>query len=113
MSTSYLVVQGEQLVGLMTLSDIRHVPREQWAQISVSEAMIPLERLHVVSPQQPLSDVLPLMAGRDVNQLPVVQHDALVGVVSRDAIVHYLEVRRSLSGESSKKDAQNGVRHAA
>src|SRR5437016_400663 len=27
-----LVTQGEQLVGLMTLSDIRHVPREQWAQ---------------------------------------------------------------------------------
>jgi Zn-dependent protease/CBS domain-containing protein len=102
-----LVMQGEQLVGLMTLSDIRHIPREQWAQVSVSEAMVPLERLHVVSPQQPLSDVLPLMAGRDVNQLPVVQDGALVGVVSRDAIVHYLEVRRSLGVESSKRDAQN------
>ena len=102
-----LVMQGEQLVGLMTLSDIRHIPREQWAQVSVSEAMVPLERLHVVSPQQPLSDVLPLMAGRDVNQLPVVQDGALVGVVSRDAIVQYLEVRRSLGVEGSKRDAQN------
>jgi len=42
------------------------------------------------------NDVLPLMAGRDVNQLPVVQEGRLVGVLSRDAIVRYLEVRRDL-----------------
>jgi predicted transcriptional regulator len=75
--------------------------------------MIPLSRLHVVTPQQNLSDVLPLMAGRDVNQLPVVQNDALVGIVSRDAIVHYLEVRRSLGGDTSKSDAQNQLHNAA
>ncbi len=57
--------------------------------------------------------MLPLMAGRDVNQLPVVQNGALVGVVSRDAIVHYLEVRRSLGVETSKSDAQNRLHHAA
>jgi CBS domain-containing protein len=58
--------------------------------------MIPLERLHVVSPEQNLNDVLPLMTGRDVNQLPVVQNGRLVGILSRDAIMRYLEVRRSL-----------------
>ncbi len=42
------------------------------------------------------NDALPLMAGQDVNQLPVVQDGRLVGVLSRDAIVHYLEVRRDL-----------------
>jgi len=102
-----LVMQADQLVGLITLSDIRHIPREQWGQVTVSYAMIPLERLHVVSPQQTLSDVLPLMAGRDVNQLPVVQNGTPVGIVSRDAIVQYLEVRRGLGLDSPKSDAQN------
>ncbi len=108
-----LVMQADHLVGLITLSDIRHIPREQWGQVPVSNAMIPLERLHVVTPQQSLSDVLPLMAGRDVNQLPVVQNDALVGIVSRDAIVHYLEVRRSLGVDTSKSDAQSRLHNAA
>jgi Zn-dependent protease len=108
-----LVMQADHLVGLMTLSDIRHIPREQWGQVPVSNAMIPLERLHVVTPQQSLSDVLPLMAGRDVNQLPVVQNDALVGIVSRDAIVQYLEVRRGLGVDTPKGDAQNQFRNAA
>ncbi len=108
-----LVMQADHLVGLITLSDIRHIPREQWGQVPVSNAMIPLSRLHVVTPQQSLSDVLPLMAGRDVNQLPVVQNDALVGIVSRDAIVHYLEIRRSLGVDTSKSDAQNQLHNAA
>ena len=75
--------------------------------------MIPLSRLHVVSPQQTLSDVLPLMAGRDVNQLPVVQNGTPVGIVSRDAIVQYLEVRRGLGLDSPKSDAQNQLHKTA
>ncbi len=93
---SAVVVQGDQLAGLITLSDIRHVPQEQWSQVPVGHIMIPLEKLHVVSPEQNLNDVLPLMTGRDVNQLPVVQNGRLVGILSRDAIMRYLEVRRSL-----------------
>ncbi len=108
-----LVMQAEHLVGLITLSDIRHIPRDQWGQVPVSQAMIPLARLHVVTPQQSLSDVLPLMAGRDVNQVPVVDNGALVGILSRDAIVHYLEVRRSLGVENAKSDAHDHLSPAA
>jgi Zn-dependent protease len=82
-----LVMQGDKLVGLITLSDIRPIPREQWGQVPVSTAMIPLARLHVAAPQQSLSGVFPFMADRDVNQLPVVENGALVGILSRDAIL--------------------------
>ena len=90
------VTQGDRLAGMITLGDIRHVLREQWGQTPVGLVMIPLERLHAVWPQQNLNDVLPLMANRDVNQLPVVQKGTLVGVLTRDAIVRTLEVRRGL-----------------
>jgi len=102
---SALVTQDDQLVGLITLSDIRHVPREQWGQVPVSRVMIPLNRLHVVSPQQSLNDVLPLMVSRDVNQLPVMQDGRVVGVLSRDAIMRYLEIKRSLGLEDWRKAA--------
>jgi Zn-dependent protease/CBS domain-containing protein len=102
---SAIVTQADQLAGLITLGDIRHVPREQWGQIPVGHAMIPRERLHVVSPQQSLNDVLPLMAGRDVNQLPVVEDGRVVGILSRDAIVRFMEVRRSLGLEDWRKAA--------
>jgi len=99
---SAFVVQVDQLAGLITLSDIRHVPREQWGQTPVGLAVKPLEQLHTVSPEQDLNSVLPLMAGRDVNQLPVVQGGRLVGVLSRDAIVHFMEVRRGLGLDTAQ-----------
>jgi len=109
-----LVMQGEQLVGMITLNDIRHVPREKWASTPVERAMVPVERLHVVTPQQSLNDVLPLMAGRDVNQLPVVQNGVPVGIVSRDAAMRYLEVRRSLGrGAASQDDSRKHWPRAA
>jgi Zn-dependent protease len=87
----------QQLVGLVTLADIRHVPREQWPQTPVGQAMVPLERLHTIRAQQNLNDVLPLMTGRDVNQLPVVDDAGrLVGILSRDGILRYVEIRRGL-----------------
>lgn len=102
---SALVTQGEQLAGLITLADIRHVAREQWPQTPVGYAMIPRDRLHVVYPQQNLNDVLPLMASQDVNQLPVVQDERVVGILSRDSIVRFLEIRRGLGIDDQRKVA--------
>jgi Zn-dependent protease/CBS domain-containing protein len=90
------VVQNGKLVGLITLHETRHVPRDRWLTTPVREAMIPLDRLHVVRPDQSLNEVLPLIAGRDVNQLPVVQDGQLVGMLSRDKILRFIEVRRGL-----------------
>ncbi|MBV9707066.1 MAG: site-2 protease family protein, partial [Chloroflexi bacterium] len=102
---SALVMQGDQLAGLITLSDIRHVPREQWPQTPVGLTMIPTQRLHTVAPQQSLREALPLMTGQDVNQLPVVQDGRPVGILTRDAIMRALEVRRSLGQDRGKRAA--------
>ncbi len=99
---SALVMSDDQLAGLITLGDIRHVPREQWPQTPVGFVMVPAERLHTVNPQQNLMDVLPLMTGQGVNQLPVVQDGKLVGVLSREAIIRSLETRRSLGLDRDK-----------
>jgi CBS domain-containing protein len=97
------VLQGDQLAGLITLSDVRHIPQGQWAQTPVGSAMIPLEKLHIVSPGQSLNEVLPLMVAQDVNQVPVVTGERLVGVLSREDIVRFVEIRRELGLQGDGK----------
>jgi Zn-dependent protease/CBS domain-containing protein len=99
---SALVMQGDQLGGLITLSDIRNVPREEWSKTPVGFAMVSVDKLHVVTPHQSLRDALPLMSGQDVNQLPVVEDGRLVGVLSRDAIIRALQVRQELGRERGR-----------
>jgi CBS domain-containing protein len=97
------VVEDGRLVGLATLAGIRHIPIERWSEVSVRETMVPIDRLHVVRPQQKLNDVLPLMAQQDVNQLPVVDDGRLVGMIGRDTIVRYLEIWRGMSPSDAER----------
>jgi Zn-dependent protease/CBS domain-containing protein len=96
---SAFVLQSDQLAGVIALRDVRQVPREEWGQTPVGFAMLPLSRLHTVKQEQSLNEILPLMIGQDVNQLPVLQDDRLVGAVSREDILRFVEIRRSLGLE--------------
>lgn len=96
---SACVLQGDRLTGLITLGDVRHVPQEEWPQTPVGLAMVPLERLHVVSSEDSFDKVLPLMVAQDVNQLPVVSGEHLVGVLSREDVMRFIDIRRGLGIE--------------
>lgn len=100
---SAFVLQGDQLAGMITLSDIRHVPQETWAQTPVGFAMRPLENMHIVSPEQSVNEVLPLMVAQDINQVPVIRQGQLIGTLSREDILRLVEIRRGLGLE--KKEA--------
>lgn len=88
------------LQGLVTLSDIRGIPRDQWPMTSVSKAMTPLDRLQTVPPDEDLRRVVEIMAQTDINQVPVVQEGRLVGLISRSDIIRLIQVRRELVADA-------------
>jgi Zn-dependent protease len=96
----FAVMAAGELAGLVTLTDVRKVPRDAWATTSVYRAMTPASALHVVSPDETLTDVLRLMARYDVNQLPVMRGHDLIGIVTRGDIMRYIHVREDL-GEAA------------
>lgn len=97
--------QNGEPLGLLSATDIRDIPRDQWASTPVTRVMVPRDRLHTVAPTQRISDVLSLMANHDVNQLPVLDNGRLVGMITRDAIVHYLEARRTFGSMPPRRPA--------
>lgn len=97
--------QNGEPLGLLSATDIRDIPRDQWAGTPVTRVMVPRDRLYTVAPTQRISDVLSLMANHDVNQLPVLDNGRLVGMITRDAIVHYLEARRTFGGMPPRRPA--------
>ncbi len=90
------VTQDSHLVGLVSLTEIRQVPRDQWQHTPIWQVMVPRNRLFVAVPQQRLSEAMGMMAQQNIHQLPVVQEERLAGMVSRETIIHFLEVRRGL-----------------
>jgi CBS domain-containing protein len=93
------VQAGEQLLGIVTLDDIRQVPRDRWPETSVFKTMISFERLHAVTPEEDLRRVMQIMSEEDVNQVPVLRDHELVGMVSRSDILRLMQVRREVAEE--------------
>jgi Zn-dependent protease/predicted transcriptional regulator len=91
-----VVKRDEQVVGLMTLRDVRSIERRRWAEVTAGDVMRPLERLHTVTPSTPVTEALQLMAREDLNQLPVVSNGHLDGIVARGHILGLLEARSAL-----------------
>lgn len=96
---AYPVLADEELLGLVTLTDVRRLEREQWPTTSVFRAMTPFERLHTVPRQESAMHVLQMMAEADVNQIPVVDGRRLVGIVSRADVLRLIQVRREVGVE--------------
>lgn len=92
----FLVVSDGQLLGLITLQEIKQIPQEAWDTTSVDRVMVPSERLRVVKPDESAVVALQIMDEQDVAQLPVVEDGRVVGLVGRDAILRLLRARAEL-----------------
>lgn len=83
----FCVVQGERLVGFVTLRELRRVPLHERASTRVEAVMIPRASVSTVEPSDSLWKALGRMDDQDVHQLPVVDGDRLVGVIRRDRVL--------------------------
>ena len=103
------VVDGGNLVGIITLTDLKGVPTAEWGRLRVRDRFTPRERLVTATPATSLDDVLRIMSERDIHQVPVVQDGALVGVLTRGAVSHFLQLRQELP--ASATESSNGRLH--
>lgn len=90
------VAAGEEVLGIVTLQDVRDVPREQWPTTSVYRVMTPYDKLHTVTMRDDLPKVLSEMAAGDVNQLPLVDGRKLLGLIHRADVIRYIQVRQEM-----------------
>lgn len=86
------------LAGIVTLGDVRRLPRDAWPGVRVTDIMTRYGELATIGPDAPMADALRLLQERDIGQLPVVDGDGRnpVGMVTRRGILRLLEARMKL-----------------
>lgn len=91
------VVDGENLVGIITLTDIKDVPREDWGHLRVLDRMTSFGHVVTVAPDTDLDVALEKMSAHDIHQLPVVEGNAVVGLLTRGAVIRFFQSSQDLS----------------
>jgi Zn-dependent protease/CBS domain-containing protein len=89
------VADNGRLVGIVTVSDIQRVPSAERNKVTVAEVMSG-EGLVTVRSDQPVQDAVEVLAERDLGQVPVVDGNRLIGLLTRADVMRQLQLREAL-----------------
>lgn len=82
----YPVMENDNVIGIITIEDVRNVDKNNRDSITVRDVMRSQEELVTVSPDDKASDALMKMASNNVGRLPVIENGRLVGIITRSDI---------------------------
>jgi Zn-dependent protease/CBS domain-containing protein len=91
---SFPVMDGDQMVGVVGIDDIRKSPRSEWDTTTISKIMTPRSELDTLSPREDVSEALNAFSSKDVAQLPVIQDGRVVGMLRRSDIMRWLHLHQ-------------------
>jgi Zn-dependent protease len=93
---AFLVSDNENPRGIITLNEINAVPQRKWPFTTTSKAMLPIDRMSSVNPEMELLAALHKMEDARLLQMPVMARGEVVGLLSREDILHYVQTRAKL-----------------
>jgi Zn-dependent protease len=91
-----VIMRGNQPAGLLTLHNIRQIPRERWGTTTASDVMTPMDKVKLTGPKVGLEKALEQMGTDGVNQMPVIENGQIEGMLSREDIINYLHTLQNL-----------------
>ncbi len=91
------VLDGNKLLGMVTLKEAMDVPRGEWPSVRVSEIVPPHQSTWGVSPEDSVTKALEMMVTEDKGRLAVIERDKLVGLITRNGVARYVQIRKELS----------------
>jgi len=90
--TSFPVVAGDRIGGIVSVHALEQVPRERWATTTVESVMLPLTDELVASPRDSLWQALEKVSRNKLGRLAVVEDGRLAGYLSVKDVMHVLTV---------------------
>jgi len=91
------IADRDDLQGLVTLHNIRNVAADRRGEVTAIQVMTPVDSVYQVHPDDDLMTVLQRMDESDVNQVPVVDNGHLVGLITRENLLHDIRLRAELA----------------
>jgi Zn-dependent protease/CBS domain-containing protein len=86
--------ENGQLVGAISVDDLRTVNTALWSEKQVRDIMQPIEKSTTVQSNQPLLEVVQLLEQKKLSALPVLRENGvLVGILEKTSVINLLQKR--------------------
>jgi Zn-dependent protease len=97
---TFIVKSDGKVVGLLTLHQIKQVPRTEWSTTQVADIMIPDTGIKKVRPDAELWECFSMMNRDGVNQLPVMENGHILGMLSREDVINFFHTLQEFGHRS-------------
>ncbi|MEP9411984.1 MAG: site-2 protease family protein [Candidatus Brocadia sp.] len=87
------VMDDGKFLGIITLREIKNVPREDWGTVKISDILVPHNKKWEITPDSDVMKALELMIKEDKGRIIVVENDKVVGLITRNGIARYLQIK--------------------
>lgn len=81
-----------KFLGIITLKEIKNVPREDWSKVKVSDVLVPHNKKWEMTPDSNVMRALELMIKEDKGRIIVMEDDKMIGLITRNGIARYLQI---------------------
>jgi Zn-dependent protease len=95
-ASCFLVTDGYQPEGVVTLGQIRKVPRRNWGWTPIRQVMTPLNSLAPAGAGEAAFKVLERMVSEGQSLLPVMDDSRFVGLIRQDSLLRFAKRRAAL-----------------
>ncbi len=96
---AFPVVYGSTTHGLVSLQNMKAVPRDEWPEKRVSQVLTPLKEAMVLDPNTDAAEVMMKMAAQDVGRALVMDKGDLVGLLSRTDMMRFMQMHMVLGSD--------------
>ncbi|MEO7118287.1 MAG: site-2 protease family protein [Candidatus Limnocylindrales bacterium] len=90
------VAIGDRLIGMVTIGDLMTLPHDQRRTARVGDIMGGRTGVVTISPADTVASAIEVLGKHEFEQLPVVQGERLVGILTRADVMRQLQLREAL-----------------
>lgn len=96
--SGFPVVEGNELIGMLSLARIKEVPREKWHVATAGSCVEPIQPDAVVTPRERTSNVLNRFVEHEAGHILVMDNGRIAGIVTRVDVMKLLKLKMDLGG---------------
>jgi Zn-dependent protease len=91
---TFAVTDGTMPLGIISLEQVKRIPRAEWPVRRVRDVMVPLAELEPLSPDQTGAIALARLSRTDGAELPVVDSGQIAGFLGRAELARFIRLKQ-------------------
>jgi Zn-dependent protease/predicted transcriptional regulator len=100
-----MVADDGTVAGILTVTDLQKVPRDEWPRTPAREVMTPREKVTAVQASDKASEVLRIVGQNGLNQVPVLEDGRMIGLITRRELVERVELESTFGSPAAEGTA--------